>query len=55
MPPGADPVRYIDNTSMRWLPLTACTVSHDGDAWQVDVLIVNTDHVRRTSGQGDGL
>jgi hypothetical protein len=49
MPPGADPLRYIDNAPVRWLPITDCTVSNGADAWQVDVVIVNTDHVRRTS------
>jgi hypothetical protein len=48
MPPGADPMRYVDNTSLRWLPLTHCTVRTAEDDWSVEVLVVNLEHVRRT-------
>ena len=48
MPPGADPIRYVGSTSVRWLPLTHCTVRTAADDWSVDVLVVNLEHVRRT-------
>lgn len=47
MPAGADPDRFVRSTSQRWLPLTRCAVgSPDGD-FEVDVLIVNLEHVTR--------
>lgn len=48
MPPGADPMRYVDNTSLRWLPLTHCTVRTADADRSVAVLVVNLEHVRRT-------
>jgi hypothetical protein len=47
MPPGADPARYAASTGKRWLPVSGCTVEAPGGAFEVDVLIVNLDHVRR--------
>jgi hypothetical protein len=47
MPPGADPARYAASTGKRWLPVSDCTVEARDGAWEVEVLIVNLDHVRR--------
>lgn len=47
MPPGADPIRYAGSTPLRWLPLTRCTVRGEDQEWEVEVVIVNLDHVSR--------
>jgi hypothetical protein len=47
MPPGADPIRYAKSTPLRWLPLTRCTVRTEDQEWEVEVVIVNLDHVSR--------
>jgi hypothetical protein len=47
MPPGADPIRYARSTPLRWLPLTRCTVRAENQEWEVEVVIVNLDHVAR--------
>jgi hypothetical protein len=46
--PGSDPLRYVDRAPVRWLAVTDSVVSNGTDSWQVEVVIVNTDHVRRT-------
>jgi len=49
MPPGADPARYARAAPLRWLAMTNATISIRGstDAFAVDVLLVNLDHVTR--------
>ena len=49
MPPGADPARYARAAALRWLPMTNATIATQGntDAFAVDVLLVNLDHVTR--------
>ena len=47
MPPGADPVRFVRSPSRHWLPLTECIVELGDDAWAVEVVIVNLEHVSR--------
>jgi hypothetical protein len=46
MPPGADPIRFVERTSQRWLPLTECSIIVWDDEYAVDVAIVNLAHVR---------
>jgi hypothetical protein len=47
MPIGSDPLRYVNSVGRQWLPLTDCTVERGAEAWKVDVVIVNLDHVSR--------
>ncbi len=49
MPPGADPVRYLRATSQRWTAVTKATIHSggDGEGYQIDVLLVNMEHVSR--------
>jgi hypothetical protein len=47
LPAGADPARYARSMAHRWLPLTRCSVMRDDEEWEVQVVIVNLDHVSR--------
>jgi hypothetical protein len=47
MPAGADPGRFVRSTPQRWLPLTRCTVTSPDGEFEVEVLIVNLEHVSR--------
>ena len=47
MPVGADPARFVRSTPQRWLPLTHCTVASPSGEWEVEVVIVNLEHVVR--------
>jgi hypothetical protein len=49
MPPAADPTRYLRAASQRWIPLTKATIvsGDDNDGYEIDVLLVNMDHVAR--------
>jgi hypothetical protein len=54
IPSGSDPVHFLLTTPRDWLPLTNCTVEGGNDAWEVEVVIVNLQQVRR-SGLSFGL
>jgi len=47
MPAGADPARYARSTAHRWLALTDATVATPEEVIEVEVLLVNLDHVQR--------
>jgi len=48
MPPGADPARYARSTPHRWLAVTNAAIGFADDTFEVDVLLLNLDHVVRS-------
>ncbi len=47
MPPGADPYRYARSAPRQWLALTEATVAFKEEVIEVEILVVNLEHVRR--------